>query len=60
MIKCEFRLAGDNTFIGTKEMEAIPRGGDEVELTGESYKVEDQPRDASSDVHTVWVRKVAD
>lgn len=59
MLKYEFRLAGDNALIGTKELESLPEIGAEVEVDGQLYTVEEPPRDPSSDDLTVLVRKTA-
>lgn len=59
MLRYEFRLAGDNSLIGTKELETLPKIGNEVEVDGELYTVEEPPRDPSSDDPTILVRKTA-
>jgi hypothetical protein len=59
MLKYEFRLAGDDSLIGTKELETLPNIGDQVEVGGEMYTVEEPPRDPSSDDLTILVRKTA-
>lgn len=59
VLKYEIRLAGDNSFIGTKELQALPEIGDQVEVEGEMYTVEEPPRDPSSDYPTILVRKTA-
>lgn len=60
MFNCEFKLAGDDTLIGTKELDTLPEVGDEVEVDGQMYTVEEPARDPSSDFHAVWVRKTAE
>lgn len=59
MYRYEFRLAGDNSLIGTKELETLPEIGDEVEVDGQMYTVEEPPRDPSSDYPTILVRRTA-
>lgn len=59
MYTYEIRLAGDNSVIGTKELDTLPEIGDELEVDGELYTVEEPPRDPSSDDRTIMVRKTA-
>ena len=60
MLKYEIRLAGDNSLVGTIELEALPGIGDEVEVDGRTYIVEEPPRDPSSDYPTILVTRAAD
>ena len=59
MLKYELRLAGDNSLIGTKELNTLPGVGDEIDLDGKVYTVEEPPRDPSSDDLTIMVRRTA-
>ncbi len=60
MLRYEIRLAGDNSLIGTIELETLPGIGDKVEVDGRTYIVEEPPRDPSSDYPTILVTRAAD
>ncbi len=60
MYRYEIRLAGDNSLVGTKELETLPGIGDEVEVDGRAYIVEEPPRDPSSDYPTILVTRAPD
>lgn len=60
MYRYELRLAGDNSPVGTVELEALPEIGDEVEVDGRTYIVEEPPRDPSSDYPTILVTRAVD
>jgi hypothetical protein len=58
MITCEFRMAGDNTVVGTKELDHLPQVEDEVTIEGRTYLVEECPdKPSSSDPTVVCVRR---
>ncbi len=49
MFTCEFRLAGNNTVVGTKQLETLPNVEDEVTVEGKTYIVEECPNNPSAD-----------
>lgn len=55
MFNCEFRMADDDSLVGTKELEALPEVGDEVTIDGQTYKVEEPAIDPSPESPAVWV-----
>jgi hypothetical protein len=57
MFNCEFRMADDNSLVGTKELEALPEMGNEVTIEGQTYKVEEPAIDPSSNFPAVWVTR---
>lgn len=58
MVTVEFRMAGDNTVVGTKELETLPKVEDEVTVEGRTYMVEECPdKPSSSGPVVVCVRK---
>lgn len=48
MVTVEFRMAGDNTVVGTKQMDTLPKVEDEVTIEGRTFMVEECPDNASS------------
>lgn len=48
MVTVEFRMLGDNTVVGTKELETLPKVEDEVTVEGRTYMVEECPSKPSS------------
>lgn len=48
MVTCEFRTAGDNKVVGTKELDRLPKVEDEVTIEGRTYLVEECPNKPSS------------
>lgn len=48
MVTCEFRMVGNNTVVGTKQMDTLPRVEDEVTVEGRTYIVEECPNKPSS------------
>lgn len=57
MPRCEFRLIGDDSVIGTKELEALPEVDDEVTVEGLTYRVDALQDDTSNEPVVVYVRK---
>lgn len=58
MVTCEFRMAGDNTVVGTKQMDTLPKVEDEVTIEGRTYLVEECPnKPSASDPTVVCVRR---
>lgn len=57
MYRYEVRLAGDNSPVGTVELETLPGIGDKLEVDGRTYVVEEPPRDPSSDYPTILVTR---
>lgn len=58
MATVEFRMAGDNTVVGTKEMDTLPKVEEEVTIEGRTYLVEECPdKPSSSGSVVVCVRR---
>ncbi len=58
MFTCEFRLAGDDTVVGTKQMETLPNVEDEVTVEGKTYIVEECPnKPSANDSVAICVRR---
>lgn len=53
----EFRLAGDETVIGTKTLDSAPSVDDDVTIEGLTYRVDAAPEDTRTEPVVVYVRK---
>ena len=58
MVTVEFRMVGNNTVVGTKELDHLPKVEDEVTIEGRTYLVEECPdKPSSSNPTVVCVRR---
>lgn len=57
MTTYEFRLAGDDTVLGTKTLDSAPSVDDDVSIEGLTYRVDAVPENTKSEPVIVYVRK---
>lgn len=53
----EFRLAGDETVLGTKTLDSTPSVDDDVTVEGKTYRVDTAPENTKTEPVVVYVRK---
>ncbi len=53
----EFRLAGDETVVGTKTLDSAPSVDDDVTIEGLTYRVDTAPEDTKTEPVRIYVRK---
>ena len=59
MATYEFRLAGNDTVVGTKELDKAPQPDDDVTLEGITYRVDAAPENKRKEPVVVYVRRPA-
>lgn len=57
MATYEFRLAGDGTVLGTKELAMAPAVDEDIAIEGIPYRVDAEPEDVRTEPIVVYVRK---
>ena len=54
---CEFRLASDETVLGSKTLDNVPKVDDDVTIEGKTYRVDTAPENTKTEPVVVYVRK---
>lgn len=59
MATYEFRLVGDHTVLGTKELATVPAADEDINIEGIPYRVDAEPENPRTEPVVVYVRKTS-